>query len=450
MPRPRNNVPTYRLHKQSGQAIVTINHNGIRRDVLLGKYGTLVSRTEYQRVLAELNTAGPTRPTSFTSRSGLTINELLLPFMAWATSHYRAPDGKPTSEVRELTLSLAPVKRLYGHTPAAEFGPRALAVVRQKMIDAKLCRNLVNRRIDRVRRVFKWAAAEELVPVTTFQALQTLPGLRKGRTEARESVPVKPVDPAHVSATLPFLNRHIRAMVELQRYTGMRPGEVCKLTLAEVDRSEELWLYRPRKHKTEHHGIERVIPFGPRARAIIIGFLIGESPPPNGFEGIDLSEHTSRLVAADAYQEADRNRDERLLRDLERPVVFIDGCVVDPSAALFSPYEAREERFRLMRKNRKSKVQPSHWNRRSLMPQRTPREWFIPERYAHAVAKAAQRAGVPHWHPNQLRHSYATEVRRAFGLEAAQVVLGHSHADVTQVYAERDLKLARKVANDLG
>ena len=54
------------------------------------------------------------------------------------------------------------------------------------------------------------------------------------------------------------------------------------------------------------------------------------------------------------------------------------------------------------------------------------------------------------WHPNQLRHTYATEVRERFGLEAAQVTLGHSKADVTQVYAERDGQLANRVAEQIG
>ena len=57
------------------------------------------------------------------------------------------------------------------------------------------------------------------------------------------------------------------------------------------------------------------------------------------------------------------------------------------------------------------------------------------------------RRGV---HPNQLRHLFATEVRKAHGLEAAQVLLGHSRADVTQVYAERNLTLAARVANEIG
>jgi len=54
------------------------------------------------------------------------------------------------------------------------------------------------------------------------------------------------------------------------------------------------------------------------------------------------------------------------------------------------------------------------------------------------------------WSPNQLRHSAATEIRLRFGLEAAQVALGHSKAEVTQVYAERDWTKAAAVMREVG
>ena len=57
---------------------------------------------------------------------------------------------------------------------------------------------------------------------------------------------------------------------------------------------------------------------------------------------------------------------------------------------------------------------------------------------------------IPHWHPNQLRHSAATAIRKQFGLEGAQIILGHSKADVTQIYAERDTKLAADIARKIG
>jgi hypothetical protein len=54
------------------------------------------------------------------------------------------------------------------------------------------------------------------------------------------------------------------------------------------------------------------------------------------------------------------------------------------------------------------------------------------------------------WSPLQLRHTAATAIRSRFGLEAAQTVLGHARADVTQVYAERDLAKAHAVMAEIG
>jgi integrase len=70
--------------------------------------------------------------------------------------------------------------------------------------------------------------------------------------------------------------------------------------------------------------------------------------------------------------------------------------------------------------------------------------WARLTRGQQAAVKAWRREH--HWHPNQLRHSFATRVRKAHGLEAAQVLLGHARANVTQVYAERNEELAARVA----
>jgi hypothetical protein len=59
-----------------------------------------------------------------------------------------------------------------------------------------------------------------------YQALRAVPGLPKGRGAARETDPVTPPPEGHVEAALPFLRPPVAAMVKLQLYTGMRPGEV--------------------------------------------------------------------------------------------------------------------------------------------------------------------------------------------------------------------------------
>ncbi|QEG27848.1 site-specific tyrosine recombinase XerD [Gemmata obscuriglobus] len=443
MPRPKNPIPTPRCHKN--RAVIDFYDGGKRRTVTLGPWGSPEAEREFARILAEV-AATPDRSVG----SNPTVNEVLLAFLRWADGYYRTPDGKPTHEVVELRLSARPVRELYGHTPAREFGPKALTAVRQQMIDAGLSRTLINRRADRIKRVFKWASSEELVPVAVYQALRTVTGLRRGRTEARESKPVGPVDGATVDATLPRLDAHLRAMIELQRFTGMRPGEACGFRLAQVDRTGEVWFYRPERHKTAHHGRGRVIPIGPKARAALLAFLLRDGPPPAGFVPPAPGDDTARLVLVDAYQEAGRERDAALLRDLARPIVFIAGCVVDPGAPLFSPAVAREERFKAARKNRKSKVPPSQQNRRKGAPERVPGAEFTVTAYGHAIRKAAAKAGVARWHPNQLRHTFGTEVRRVYGLEAAQVLLGHSRADVTQVYAERNESLAAEIAAKIG
>ncbi len=91
-------------------------------------------------------------------------------------------------------------------------------------------------------------------------------------------------------------------------------------------------------------------------------------------------------------------------------------------------------------RSRLQKVPPSQQNRRKEKPKLTPASEYTPHTYAHAVRVAAKKAKVPHWHPNQLRHTFASDVRKQHGLEAAQVLLGHLNANVTQVYAERSVR----------
>lgn len=138
----------------------------------------------------------------------------------------------------------------------------------------------------------------------------------------------------------------------------------------------------------------------------------------------------------------------------------------DAQANCFSPAESEAKRHEEQRARRRTRVQPSQRNRRKTRPVRSPRTSYTKDSYNRAItrgiekanaqrAKQAQQAGeeavsLPHWHPNQLRHSKATEIRREFGLEAAQVILGHARADITQVYAERDARLAVDVARTIG
>jgi integrase len=231
--RPKNTVPSYKLHKPSGQARVRIDG----RDVYLGRYNSSESRQEYARVVAELNGSPAAPHTPQVAARSPSLNEVLVAFLRHAEQHYRRPDGTTTNELKEYRLAMRPLRRLYGHTAAAGFGPIALQAVRAEMVRAGWCRTRVNKQVGRLKRVFKWAAAQEVVPVSVVQALACVGGLQRGRTDARETEPVGPVDDDVVNATLPHLWPTVRAMVRLQQHTGMRPGEVRALRVGDVDRT---------------------------------------------------------------------------------------------------------------------------------------------------------------------------------------------------------------------
>src|SRR5215813_8074713 len=94
----RIKVPSYRLHKQSGQAIVTLTDGlGNRRDVLLGRYETPESRTEYARVILEWETSGrrlPAKSAEIPAPPDLSVNELALTYWKWAEAYYGFTDRR--------------------------------------------------------------------------------------------------------------------------------------------------------------------------------------------------------------------------------------------------------------------------------------------------------------------------------------------------------------------
>jgi integrase len=262
-------TPSYRLHKPSGLAVVTLDG----RDFYFGAHDSPESRAEYDRLVAEWLLRGRRLPLARSAADGdITVNEMMLAYTEWADGYY-LKNGKPTMEPVNICLALRSIRKLYGHTLARDFGPLALKVVRQAMVESGICRNEVNKRVRHVLRAFKWAVGEEMIPPSVHHGLKAVPGLRRGRSQARESEPVRPVSDAFVEAVRPFVSRQVWAMVQLQLFTGMRPGEVCIMRTCDLDTSGRVWIYTPESHKTQHHGRERRIYIGPRAQEILKPWL---------------------------------------------------------------------------------------------------------------------------------------------------------------------------------
>ena len=218
-------IPKYRLHKGSGQALVQIDG----RRIYIGKYDSPESHEAYDRVIAEWladsRRNAPQKQKSTAPGEQLTISELLLLYWRFAKTYY-VHNGEPTRELESMKEALRPVRELYGHTIGCDFGPLSLKAVRQHMIERDLCRGVINNRVGRIKRFFKWAVSEELIPASVHESLKTVSGLQFEKSEARETDPVRPADEASVQKLLRYMAPPIRAMVELQRQTGMRSGEI--------------------------------------------------------------------------------------------------------------------------------------------------------------------------------------------------------------------------------
>lgn len=202
------------------------------------------------------------------------IASLAAAYLCHVDSYYLDGQGNPTNEPDNIRYSFKPLTDLFAALPVEEFGPLRLMEVRDLMIQNKWSRNLINQRIGRIKRMFKWAVSRQLLSPVLYQGLNTVEGLKRGRTTAEEPEKRKPVDENHVYATLAHTTPVVAAMVELQLLTGMRPGELVIMRPCDIDRSDKVWHYTPTRHKTQYRGDERIVSIGPRGQDLLRPFLL--------------------------------------------------------------------------------------------------------------------------------------------------------------------------------
>lgn len=390
-------APKYRRRRRrKSEDTAFVEINGKR--VPLGFYDTPESWEKYHRVLAEWESNGRRLPQ--TNTPDITICEIIVGFLSHCKARFgnRRPAYKYNSKFKRALL---PVAELYDTMPAADFGPRAVLAIREAYIATGWTRMVVNERVQIIKAMIRWAVREELIPASVWHAVSTVEGLRAGESSAAEPRKIKPVSDADVEAVLPHVLPPVRAMIELQLVTGMRPGEACAMRSGDIDVTNDPWVYRPRTHKSERHGIDKEIFIGKRGQAILQPFL-----RPN------LDEY------------------------------------------IFRPDEAVVERQAERRRNRKTKLWASHIrhieSKRKGSPQRTPRPYYDTQSYRQAIHRACDKVGIDQWGPHQLRHSFATRIRKLHGVEAARICLGHQHLKTAEIYAERDAKVAASVARKHG
>ena len=186
--------------------------------------------------------------------------------------------------------------------------------------------------------------------------------------------------------------------------------------------SGPIWEYRPETHKTEHHaGSSRMIMLGPKAQEIIRPFL-----------GLNMSV-TCSPHASQTPSETPNGRAER-------------------SSPLWPSHVKHQEAKRTKRRGRTTAGE--QWN---VNAYRRAIAWACDAAFPHPTLAEIPPSKLTEdqkteldawrkshrWHPNQLRHTAATMIRRQFGAEAAQAILGHAELATSEIYAEKNIEAAR-------
>ncbi len=404
-------LPKLLYHRSSSRFY--FNHGAERHYVGAGEdpaLPPLAVRRKYSEALARIARGQPPFANPLAAAEAplvLSVAELADQFLRWAESRYTQSD-----QPKVILWAMRPLVKGFGRLPASEFGPRRLQEHQEGLATHGLTRQGINIATTHIRALFAWAVANELLKPEQLVALRAVRGLRRGAIQAREAPPRWAVPVEVVQATLQFLSPTIAAMVKLQLLSGMRPAEVCALSMVEIEREgPALWVYRPAAHKMAHLGRERAIPLMAEAIATLLPFQRADGKP------------------------------------------------------LFSPADTREAweaGRRAKRLAKQPRIQPSQLDRHKPDPQVVPGEQYDTASYRRAIKRACERVrqyqrenGMapdhPDWSPNALRKRAAQLVADAVGIDKAQALLGHKDKAITQRhYAKEDFEAAKLGAAALG
>lgn len=304
----------------------------------------------------------------------------------------------------------------------AEFCAELLYICREWMEQQGLARSEINKRLHRIRRIFKWAAQppRRWISPDTVADLRLVEPLKIGRTQAPDREPITSAPThllnalqTHLAEQADAASFELATMIDLHQHTGMRTSELAEMRRSELHQVDGWIVYQPGEHKTQHHGKVRQIFLGPIAQRIVSDWI----------RRLDAGEDAGRdtlwqWTSADTYR-------DRIEKSLD---------------AIFPPPDEL------------ARIRVEMTGRKRGMRWETLQEW-------------RERVGVDGWQellawrrahrftPGQLRHSFATMMGRTAGKAgeiAAQKLLGHSTLRTTQIYIDPDMSDALELLKQVG
>ncbi len=443
MPHKKSKQPAYRHRVLRGKhkAVVTLVDAVTKKvkDHFLGEWNSPESRIRYNQTLAQWEARGRRLEEPNQNRAEASVVEMVAAYWEGLAGRIYCP-----SEARHIRVAWQGLVDLFGTEPIRTFTPNKLRLVRKAMVQRGWSRRYINRQVYRAVRIFKWGVGHDFCPALVVTALEAVPPLRCGETAAPETEPVGPVDVNRVARVKPYLSPVLRDVVELQLLTGARASEILNLRTRDICFDDPAcWQAVLTKHKMSHKTAKpRTLFFGPAAQAILQPYLL-------------------RPEDAYLFSPAESARKRREERSQQRQTPLSCGNIPgsnlkdEPQRRPGPRYSTEAYGHAIYFACEQALAMPGHYLPNAadqLRPEDGPEQIGRKNHRRRQRAKLRARWHARYgWHSHQLRHTAATVFRKAFGAEAASILLGHSSMELTDaVYAERDLEKAKAVIAKIG
>lgn len=218
--RVRMKIPKYRKHSSRDLGFVEFNGH---RTYFPGRHNSQESNAAYREFLAK-NCSVKADPAAKPEPSGLTIVSLSAAFLA---ALYEQENGNKRGIFGVYKWALKPFVAQHGHELAADFGPLALKRWRDKLAEAEKSRSYIGNCLSAIKQTFKWGVSEELIPAAVWHALQSVPGLKPGKSKALEQRKKKPVPWSFLELVLPEASPCLQAMLPAGHFSSVPNIQRC-------------------------------------------------------------------------------------------------------------------------------------------------------------------------------------------------------------------------------
>jgi len=386
------------LRHSSGQARVTLSG----KTYYLGKHGTTAAMAKYLELVKRWEAGGrqPLEPRPDVEqakpmRDVFTLWERYLD----ASKRYQK-HGKPTSQRAIVRVAVAEFVCRFGDVPAPRYSERHLLQHRDTLEQREsLSRHGINRKMSILIAGLRWAYGRGLISRDGWLGTSAIEPLTRAEAGHRDRKrPKRAVSLEEVERVAACLPRVPAAMLRLQAAIGCRPGEICAMRWADIDKTPVFvgeitcWTYNVADAKASHHGRATSYALVPKAQKILEDF------PPRSPGACIFSPSETMLELGESRRSARLTPPTKQMRDR-------DSASSRDYAGCYTTATYRQAIERGIQKA----------NQR-------------------AAARSRPEEHVAPFTPHEVRHGAVTRAAALFGAFAASSFANHASVQTTEGY----------------